>query len=185
MLNFQPEREPTFDPLILDPADYHRAIQIVGDLRRLMRPDLIIAPDGDPYLYRWEVVPKSEQGEVYFHIQVASDPDRPLHDHPWHNQSVILAGGYTELVQENPPWSGTVTRDRHKGDVIQRAATEAHRLILPPGVPYTMTLFTTGPVIRAWGFWVPTHKGRPEWVDAREVTVATDDGRSIWKEPIR
>lgn len=175
----------SFDPLILEPGDFHRASTIVGGLPRLMKPDLIIAPDGAPYLYRWFVIPRSEQGEVYLHVQIASDPDRPLHDHPWDNQSVILAGGYDEIIQPNPPWSGTCTRLRRKGDVVQRKAEEAHRLVLPEGTPYTMSLFTTGPVRRAWGFWMPTHKGRPEWVDSREVTVSTDDGRSIWKEPVR
>lgn len=175
---------PTFDPLILEPRDYHRAIQLVGSIERLMRPDLEIAPDGDVYLYRWFVTPRGRDGNVYFHIQVASDPERPLHDHPWDNQSVILAGGYHEVVQENPPWSGRKTHTRIKGDTIQRKATEAHRLILPEGVPYTMTLFTTGTTVRDWGYWIPDHRGRLTWTSHAECNVVVD-GKSVFKEPVR
>lgn len=176
----------SFDPLILAPEDFHVASGIVGGLPRLMKPDLEIQPDGTPYLYRWEIIPRRKfGGNVYFHIQVASDPERPRHDHPWDNQSVILAGGYDETYQEAPPWSRPQTRSVRKGDTVHRKAEEAHRLILPEGVPYTMTLFTTGPVKRPWGFWINTHRGRPEWVDEHECIVQTGDGRSIFKEPVR
>ncbi len=122
----------------------------------LLRP-LILAPDGQPYLFRWHLVPHNNRANVYLHIQVASDPERPLHDHPWDNQSVILSGGYDEMFDLTPghPHSRTLTRSLRKGDVVTRKAEEAHRLILPPGIPYTMTLFSTGPKRRAWGFWYP------------------------------
>jgi hypothetical protein len=68
---------------------------IIGNPLRY--PDLVIAPDGKPYLYRWHVFPQNAAAGVYFHIQVQSDPERPLHDHPWDNTSVILSGGYDEL----------------------------------------------------------------------------------------
>lgn len=173
-----------FDPLILEPEDFHVASQIVGGMQRLANPDLVIAPDGNDYLYRWYLIPRRAAGaNAYLHIQVASDPERPLHDHPWDNQSVILAGGYDEILHETPPWGPKKTLSRVKGDVVQRKATEAHRLILPAGVPYTMTLFTTGPVIREWGFWLLSHRGRPEWVPHSECLVEGPDGRSLFKEP--
>lgn len=174
----------TFDPLHLEPGDLHRACQIVGGIHRLYKPDLEIAPDGSPYLYRWHVVDRNKEANVYLHIQVASDPERPLHDHPWDNQSVILAGGYLEIIQENPPWSGLVHRRRNPGDTVQRKATESHRLVLPMDVPYTMSLFTTGPVKRDWGFWMPTHKGRPQWHSHQECIVNTPDGKSIFRNPL-
>lgn len=175
---------PLFDPLILDPADYHRAVEILGSHQRLFKPDLTIAPDGTAYLYRWYVTPRSKAGNVYFHIQVQSDPERPLHDHPWDNQSVILAGGYLEQIQL-PPWGQRRYERRRVGDVIHRGAKEAHRLILPDNIPYTMTLFTTGPSVRDWGFWIPTHRGRPDWVSHKECIVEMADGRLIFKEPVR
>lgn len=172
----------TFDPLILDPADYHYAAGIVGR-DRLFRPDLEIAPDGSPYLYRWHVVPRNRQANVYLHVQVASDPERPLHDHPWDNQSVIISGGYQEIINTNPPWGRQTTVLRGPGDVIHRKAAEAHRLILPEGTKYTLSLFSTGPVVRDWGFWFANHRGRPDWASHGECIIETPDGRSIFKEP--
>jgi quercetin dioxygenase-like cupin family protein len=137
--------------------DFGIARQIIGEYRAA---DLILAPDGEPYLYRWHVIPRNDTGNVYFHIQVRSDPERPLHDHPWDNTSVILAGGYDEVY--TPIWGagGQYKRELRAGDMVFRRAEEAHRLILPPEIPYTMTLFTTGPKRRIWGFhypdgWVP------------------------------
>ncbi len=143
-------------------------------------PDLTIAPDGQPYLYRWHVVERNREANAYFHIQVASDPERPLHDHPWDNCTVMLAGAYVEVWDETPTLRLTPKlRHLKKGDVQARLAGEAHRLILPKGVPYAMTLFTTGPKVRAWGFWTDT--GWKPWEDVTEVTP---DGRSVWKEPV-
>jgi hypothetical protein len=42
----------------------------------------VIAPDGQPYLYRWHVIERNPEANTYFHIQVDDDPERPLHDHP-------------------------------------------------------------------------------------------------------
>lgn len=147
-------------------------------------PDLIIAPDGNPYLYRWHVIPQNTKANVYFHIQVASDPERPLHDHPWDNTSVILSGGYDEIW--NPtPWlhePGHTSREQpprqlRAGDVCHRRAGEAHRLILPPDIPYTMTLFTTGPRVREWGFWF-----EDGWKSYKDVTV-NEGNVSKFKDP--
>lgn len=141
--------------------DARLARDIIGD-SEFRQADLVIAPDGDPYLYRWYVVPHNDRANVYFHIQVADDPKRPLHDHPWDNCSVILAGGYHEVLSKDheharSSWRGV-------GAVIPRQAHWAHRLELLDGVRYTMTLFSTGPKIRRWGFWYPDG-----WVDASEV----------------
>lgn len=128
------------------------ALRYIGALDR--PADFVIAPDGTPYIYRWYVV-RDKAASVYFHIQVGDDPERPLHDHPWENQSVILAGGYRELLQPEPPHGPITEHRRAKGDVIVRTATCAHRLLIPEGVAYTMTQFSLGPVVREWGFWYP------------------------------
>lgn len=142
--------------------DYEMARGIVGSGYR--QADLVIAPDGSPYLYRWHVVPQNDKANIYFHIQVADDPKRPRHDHPWDNTSVILAGGYKEELCAP---GCTVTADifyRWPGDVVFRLASQPHRLMLLACARYTMTLFSTGPKIRKWGFWYPEG-----WVDAAEV----------------
>ncbi len=146
----------TFNWGMLSYKDHTTAQSFLCELRE---PDLIIAPDGNPYLYRWHVTPPKGPANVYFHIQVADDPKRPLHDHPWDNTSVILAGGYKETISwsEGEPTPGTTyVAIRHPKDVIHRRARQAHRLELPYGIPYTMTLFMTGPKIHDWGFWYPS-----------------------------
>lgn len=171
------------------PFDFHArcyekdcevASQYIGSLYR--PPDLVIAPAGHgEYLFRWYVVPRNSDGNVYFHVQTASDPERPLHDHPWDNTSVILAGGYEELIcvePDAPDAYATYRVRRRAGDVIHRPATWAHRLILPTGALYTMSLFVTGPKVRKWGFW---HEGK--FTPYTEVTVETE-GKSSWKENV-
>lgn len=142
------------------PDDYMMAVGIIGGCFR--PPDLVIAPDGVPYLYRWHVVPLSRAGNIYFHIQVADDPLRPLHDHPWDNMSTILAGSYIELLRAEAAHTETFTRV--VGDTIFRRADWSHRLLLPKDIGYTMTLFSTGLHRRRWGFWYPEG-----WRDAKEV----------------
>lgn len=173
--------EQPFDFTRLAAQDARLAEAILG-LKFYQAPDLTIAPDGGEYLYRWHMIRRNKECNVYFHIQVASDPERPLHDHPWDNTSVLLAGGYEETIDEFPEVpeafklvKSIYTVRRKKGDVIHRPASWAHRLILPAEVPYTMSLFTTGPKIRDWGFWE-----NGEFKPFQEITVETE-GHSSWK----
>jgi hypothetical protein len=122
------------------------------------KPSLTICPAGEeqPYLYRWHITPRNDLANTYLHIQVASDPERPLHDHPWFNTSTILAGGYDEIWDADPANSTEVyVRRIRKGATVFRQATEAHRLILPEHIPYSVSWFTTGLKSRDWGFWYP------------------------------
>lgn len=147
-------------------------------------PDLTIAPDGgDLYLHRWHVIPRrAVAANVYLHLQLQSDPERPLHDHPWDNQSVILAGGYDEVIQEHPPFTPITVAKRRKGQTCWRRAEAAHRLILPEGTPYTLTLFSTGPTVREWGFWIPNHSGMPRWF-SHEQCIHEEGGKSVFHIP--
>lgn len=171
-----------FDWLVLTEKDFALAADILGASKRgrfapLPDPDLVIAPDGVPYLYRWHLA-RTNPGSCYFHIQVADDPERPLHDHPADNCSVILSGGYDELLDMAPQdMAGPpTTYKRRSGDMIFRKAEWAHRLLLPPGFRYTMTLFMFGPKRREWGFWTKTG-----WVPYTAVTE-THDGVSVHKK---
>ena len=159
---------------LLKTEDIDQAVTILGG--RLRPPDLVIAPDGEPYLYRWYVLPRRKvKANIYLHLQVGSDPERPLHDHPWDNTSVILAGGYMELLTDMPGKLPARRYMRREGDVVYRKATTAHRLFLPSWNRYTMTLFTTGPVVRQWGYW--TDEG---WVDEHDLTKTLADGTSVF-----
>lgn len=163
----------------------HDRAVVYAILKQWREPDLDIEPDGTPYLYRWYLIPRREVGgNVYLHLQVASDPERPLHDHPWDNQSVILSGGYIERQVKAMPGGKIEEPRRHVGQTIQRKAEEAHRLILPADVPYTLTIFTTGPVRRDWGFWFNDYRGYPVWASHEECIVEAE-GRSVFKQPER
>lgn len=165
-------------------GDFLMSGDIKGIRVKFRRPDMIIAPDGDDYIFRWHLIPRREVGaNVYLHLQVADDPERPLHDHPWDNQSVILAGGYREVYVEAPAliWNER-ERDCREGRVVQRRAEEAHRLFLLPGCHYTISLFSTGPVIREWGFWFDGTILLPRtWRPHTDVIQELPDGRSIFK----
>lgn len=165
-----------FDFNILKPEDHQTYLRHLGQERA---PDLVIAPDGFPYLYRWHIIPRGKDGDgsnLYFHVQVNDDPERPLHNHPWDNMSVILAGGYKETLcmsEGEPTPDATNMFLRQKGDVIFRRARWSHRLTMLRGEAYAMTLFSTGPKVNAWGFWYPD-RFRPY----QEVTVLKD-GMSV------
>jgi len=155
-----------FDIGILTEEDRATFAMILGSTYH--EPDLVIAPRGKPYLYRWHVIPHNDEANVFLHVQVASDPLRPLHDHPWANQSVILSGGYIEIIgRRSNPFLEDIRLLRQKGEVIHRNAHESHRLVLPAAFPYAMTLFTTGPKVREWGFWTP--EGWRSYKDMTEV----------------
>lgn len=163
-----------FDFSQLSQEDRWTMLKFIGDFRV---PDLVIAPDGEAYLYRWHLTPPKGPANVYLHVQVDDDPERPLHDHPWDNTSVILSGGYRETLSmsEGEPQPGnTFTFMRQKGDVIWRKAAWAHRLELAYKAPYAMTLFVTGPKLRDWGFWYPD--GWKLWTD---VTRQIEGNKSV------
>lgn len=141
--------------------------------------DFVIAPHGSPYLRRWYVLPRNRWFNVYLHQFLRSDDDRALHDHPWWNCSVLLAGEYTEVTFSDALACelGGFERVRNTaGDVKFRAARTAHRLELPD-FGSCWTLFITGPISRTWGFWVG---GR--WVRHDQYAEVIEGVSSI-KEP--
>lgn len=134
-------------------------------------PDFII---GDNYLRRWFVIPRNRWFNIYLHMIRRSDDDRALHDHPWWNCSIILAGGYFEHTiadggVESRTWRGS-------GSVTFRRAKAAHRLEVDrERFPFALSLFITGPRIRQWGFHCPN--GWRHW----KLFTAADDAGQIGK----
>lgn len=133
------------DPTYATIAD----MQLWADRLMERDPDFVI---GDDYLRRWYVVPRNPWQNVYLHDIRRSDDDRALHDHPWPNTSVLIAGCYIEHTPE-----GQVLRSA--GDIVHRQAETLHRLEIIPG-KRAISLFVTGAKIREWGFacpqgWVP------------------------------
>jgi hypothetical protein len=122
-------------------------------------PDEII---GDSYLRRWHVIPRNRFFNIYLHHFVGNDPGRALHDHPWHNATVVLKGGYAEEQYDE---DGEIFRGRlySRGWIVLRSAGFAHRIVKVK--PNTWTLFFTGPWKRDWGFYEGDH-----WIHWREYT---------------
>lgn len=102
---------------------------------------------------------------IRVHRIISSDDVRALHDHPWWFVTVIMRGGYLEVLpidQEQPP-----ERDRYDtnnfwrapGDVVFHRGADRHRLELGQGRE-CWTFFIMGPISRDWGF----HTADQGWV---------------------
>lgn len=136
-------------------------------LVKKLGPDFVVGGVEDPYLLRWYVIPRNPVFNVYLHLFLRSDDDRALHDHPWANLSVLLAGAYTEHTVRA---GGTNVRTRREaGEVKWRGPRAAHRIELTDGACWT--LFVTGPRVRNWGFHCPLG-----WVPWEDFTAPADKG---------
>jgi hypothetical protein len=124
----------------------------------------------DGYMDRWWVTPDpkldSEQSiSARLHRILRADADDVMHDHPFDTVTLILAGGYVELVPEDPAQDPEhdalhfVSHLRRPGDVIYRKATDRHRIIAVAPAPFeSWSLFCCGPWKQDWGFYAPTGK---------------------------
>lgn len=137
-----------FDWGRIDKRDRECASFVLGG--SLRQPDVFIRGE-NPHMCRWFVKPRSQLGNnTYLHIQIADDP-HVMHDHPWHSMSVVLAGRYSEMIVLKNSGS-VVSINRLPGDIIFRDAYTVHKIRLPVGCHYSMSLFMTGPKVREWGF---------------------------------
>lgn len=122
-------------------------------------PNLIIGKPDSAYMNRWYVLPRNAIFNIYLHEILRSDDDRALHDHPWLNLSIVLMGGYWEVLPLMPPSAAvplpeTIRLWRGPLSFVCRRPTTAHRLEVEPGRS-CWSLFITGPKVREWGFWCP------------------------------
>lgn len=130
--------------------------------------------DDRDYMRRWWIVPRNEGCNVYLHQIGRSDDDRAMHDHPWDNTSYLLFGSY---VEHTPAGSFV----RKAGDVVQRRATDLHRLEVFEGEPPVVSLFITGPKVREWGFACP--QGWVHWKDFCAPGDSSKVGRGCGEYP--
>lgn len=188
MIRPAPAARHSFDTATLAREDFNTAIQVLtpGGLRgkagfdwaldRLYRPDAVVSTDdGDPIMYRWHLVPRNDFGNVYFHIQVRDDgTGRGPHDHMYDSQATILAGAYVDqcfqvktIYDPHRPGGGykelrlIAEPIYSKGEIVRRTAADLHLIKLVYGCPYTMTIFSTGPRYRGWGFVDPDGTWHP------------------------
>ena len=111
---------------------------------------IICGPDGEPFLYRWHVVPKNKRANVFFEVLTRSDPNPHFHDAPWGFRTQVLA----RSVWFETHRAGTAFRTEDKcyaGSGF--SSLSPHRLGLAVSDP-ALLLTLTGPRERDWGFYV-------------------------------
>jgi hypothetical protein len=172
---------------------WNAAIERLGQwlITRAMQrdADFVIGGKHDPYIIRWWLTPWSRLYRgmrdedrtrwqtfvaclpgAYLHWILRSDDDRALHDHPWSNVSILLAGSY---IEHTIAAGGVHHRTRIRaGDIVVRRALAAHRLEVDEGACWS--LFLTGFRLRDWGFHCPNG-----WVPWRKFTNPADGGATI------
>ena len=103
---------------------------------------------------------------IRIHRILRSDTDRHLHDHPWGSMSIVLCGGYLEVMPLDPNQdpaldeTQTIAVWRKPGAIVFRKAHSRHRLVLPEGKD-CWSMFWTGPYRKGWGFY--TAQGFVPW----------------------
>lgn len=114
----------------------------------------------EPYLERYYLFIKERKDfpfNVFLHHFLKSDPDDE-HDHPWRYATLILKGGYWEIIPtESGPYrkpNGSLNTKkvwRGPGHFRVCSAESFHRIELDPKVE-CWTLFMPGRQRRDWGF---------------------------------
>ncbi len=142
-------------------------------LMRVFKHRVIENSCGEPYLIRYFVLGSSHSrsrlfdGAVYLHHIIRSDEDRALHDHPWKFTSLILWGGYVEVLPHMRGYEKTYREVAYKAPaIVKHEAADSHRLILEEPA---WTLVFRGPKVRGLGFHAD---GR--WVPWAEYTTSED-----------
>lgn len=156
-------------------------LRLVAELIFRRDPDFRIQRSGKVYLLRWWVLPRNRWFNLYLHHMLRDDQDEALHDHPWVNVSIVVAGGYFEQMpsKRRPRSVASIlprTVWRKPGSIVFRRATTPHRLTLPAYGDSSISFFVTGPVVREWGFLCP--KGWVHWKEfVKVVPGGNDTGR--------
>lgn len=111
------------------------------------------------YLRRLRII-QTPFFSLYLHFIGMPDPGVDLHNHPWWFASLVLRGGYDEIVG-NEQWEvyyGPGTDLEYKswraGSIHSLKLDETHR-ISRLHKKHTWTLVLTGPRKRSWGFFTP------------------------------
>jgi hypothetical protein len=85
-------------------------------------PRFEVGRDVDVYLRRWTLL-RTPWGKLLLHQFLRSDADKCLHDHPWRFVTLILAGGYHEVLPNGTRW-------RSPGTLLSRPAKFRHRVVI-------------------------------------------------------
>lgn len=134
------------------------------------------------YMERYWLYPFDENNSanIRIHHILRSDSDRHLHDHPWPSTSIILKGGYWEILPEDQNQDPALDEEkrirvwRAPGDVVTRAANTRHAIELPEGQT-SWSMFIMGKYEQQWGFYLPEGKMYwREYLNDYETSTTTD-----------
>lgn len=144
-----------------------------------LRCRIINGNNGEPYLERYALLRLPGGRSLYLHRFLESDPDRGLHDHPWHRAlGLVLSGGYKELRLESIDGRDQVTeRFLGPGSLNRIAGEDFHRIVLPERRE-AWTLFMHGPKVKNWGFLALDESGDRVYHDHEEVS--NEAGHAQW-----
>ena len=137
--------------------------------------------DLDGYMERDFLIPFEPDNKLNCRIHriLTSDDDRAMHDHPWATMSIILDGGYWEIMPYDQDQDPALDSQRFhrvwriRGDVIRRKATDRHRLEVSPKVGPATTMFVMGEYENKWGFYTP--EGKVYW----KTYLGIEDSESV------
>lgn len=117
---------------------------------------------------------KSKEGEVHFrryqllwtpwftfylHQILQPDKDKHLHDHPWDFWSLVLWGGYEEILDHR------LTQDRKIGHFVYHKSTDLHKIGKIHGSAWTLVCIFGER--RMWGY--QTEHGWKDHVEYRKL----------------
>lgn len=113
---------------------------------------------GDVFMRRFYLV-KWGWFNIYLHQILRSDEDLCLHDHPWRFVTLVLVGGYREVLPHGTRW-------RPVGSFLFRPAKFRHRIEVDRAA---WSLVFVGKKFRAWGFF--TRHGWREWLPGQSRPI--------------
>lgn len=114
------------------------------------KPMRLIEINGDPYLERYHIA--SMFGfKIWLHRFIRNDSERHLHNHPWHALSVILTGGYREIVALDGYRNMDII-DHNAPSINVIKASKTHRILQVE--PNTWTLILRAPRLTDFWFFV-------------------------------
>lgn len=136
--------------------------------------------DGEVYLFRRRIF-QLPWVALYLHdIEQGDDIVTALHSHPFPFVSLILRGGYTELVAAPQGTDiGPIEQRMHlRGDlnVFPRGIKKVHTII--SALPHTKTLVLTGRRRDSWG-WFMDGEGLVHWSEFLLREGKTPEGRRL------
>jgi hypothetical protein len=123
------------------PGDGGGGVKLISRwLSRVERFDITNSA-GSVFMRRYKLL-RTGFGNLYLHHILRSDEDLCLHDHPWRFITLVIAGGYREVLP-------TAAKNRGVGTLLYRPARFRHRVeVARPA----WSLVWVGRKVRRWGF---------------------------------